>query len=156
MGGCQTSTEGQRKDAGDSDTVSNRPHCVALVVDPMFGERLAALSNRLHVWIVISPANRAVAERIWRDSDSIHSLECGFTTFDASAEASSSEVAADQLSSIDLHHGEYSRSPPWSLLEIYGTEPTFALIAALREYGLTEIIDHSGFFIAWSTSEGAG
>jgi hypothetical protein len=136
--------------------VNKGPHSVALVVDRQFGERLVALSERLHVWVINSPANRSVAERIWRDLGGAHSLERGVTTFDASAQACPSEVAADQLSSIDLHHGEYSHSPPWSLLEVYGTEPTPTLTAALRDFGLAEIIQQPGFFIARQTPEGAG
>ena len=37
---------------------------VAIVVDPAFGDRLAALAARCHVWAVDTPANRAATEPI--------------------------------------------------------------------------------------------
>ena len=132
------------------------PHSVALVVDPLFGERLAELSSRVHVWIVDTPTNRAVAERIWREAGGVASLERGITTFKADAQSSRADIAAAQLPSIDLHHGEYSHSPPWSVIEIYGTNPTPGLVIRLREFGLTEITHGSGFFMACAPAAGAG
>src|SRR2546426_1052008 len=35
--------------------MGERPHAVALVVDPEFGERLADLSRRIHVWGLVRP-----------------------------------------------------------------------------------------------------
>ena len=42
-----------------------KSHCVAIVVDSVFGEKLFDLSKRLHVWICSSPANLKVVKEIW-------------------------------------------------------------------------------------------
>ena len=47
--------------------MSGQPYKVYVVVDRTFGERLAALEARVPVWIVNTPENRSVAERLWRE-----------------------------------------------------------------------------------------
>jgi len=91
--------------------MGERPHAVALVVDPEFGERLLDLSRRIHVWALDTPTNRTVAERVWREAGGTHSLENGITTFKGSPDAASDEIVGHQLPTIDLHHGAHSHSP---------------------------------------------
>ena len=119
--------------------MGERPHAVALVVDPEFGERLADLSRRIHVWVLGTPTNRRVAERVWREARGVHSLESGITIFKDSVDAAADEIVGRQLPTIDLHHGAYSHSPPWSVLEVYGAPPSPALRAVLGEYGFTDV-----------------
>lgn len=118
---------------------------VALVVDPEFGERIVTLSRRLHVWVVASPTNLRFVERCVLD-DGQH--EQGVTTFTVRAGASPTEIAIGQLWSIDLHHGEYSHSPPLNEIEIYGAQPTPELLAALEEFDLNSIVLAADHFIA--------
>lgn len=109
-------------------------HKVAIVVEPDFGDRLAELSRRLHVWVCDTPANRAAARSIWGD-DPIYDLESGVTTFEFAPEASRPEVVAAILGDIDLHHGEFSHDPPWSVIEIIGCSSTDSLAAAFAAFG---------------------
>lgn len=49
------------------------------------------------------------------------------------------------LGNVDLHHGEYSYNPPWSIIEVYGCAPTPAIHAAVAEHGAriaTGFADH--------------
>ena len=132
--------------------MGERPHTVALVVDPEFGERLADLSRRIHVWALDTPTNRTVAERVWREARRTHSLEIGITTFKESPDAAADEIVGRQLPIIDLHHGAHSHSPPWSVLEVYGAPPTTALRAALSGYGFTDVRATAHGFVATAPS----
>ena len=128
--------------------MGEKRHAVALVVDPEFGERLTDLSRRIHVWVLGTPTNRRVAERVWREARGVHSLESGITTFEESPDAAAEEIVRRQLPTIDLHHGAQSHSPPWNVLEVYGTPPTTALRAILSEYGLTDVQATAHGFVA--------
>jgi hypothetical protein len=109
---------------------------VAIVVDAAFGARLAALAERVHVWIRSSPANLAAAESVWRSRTNLpSSLDAGARTFTCAAGASPEEALLGVLESVDLHHGEYSHDPPWSVLEVLGCAPTAAVEVAAAEYG---------------------
>jgi len=43
------------------------PHRVRVIVDPIFGERLAALPVGEAVWIIDTPENSPVAHRLWKE-----------------------------------------------------------------------------------------
>lgn len=115
------------------------PHGVAVVVDPAYGDKLLDLAARLHVWIIDTPVNKAAAQVLWSQDGRIHSLDSGVTTFSAFVVRRPDEIVASMLETIDLHHGEYSHSPPWSVLEVYGASPSPSLAAALADYGFTDI-----------------
>jgi hypothetical protein len=121
-------------------------HSVALVVDREFGERLPALAERLHVWVVDSPANRAALAPI-PDRDE-YSLERGVTTFTDDVSRPPHELAAFRLADVDLHHDQRSHDPPLSRLEIYGTARTPSLTAALAALGFVTLEDIPGGFVA--------
>jgi hypothetical protein len=110
------------------------PHKVAIVIEPDFGDRLVPLSRRLHVWVCDTPAKRAAAHTIWGD-DPIYDLESGVTIFEFAPDASRPEVIAAVLDDVDLHHGEFSHDPPWSVIEVIGCSPTESLSAAFAAFG---------------------
>jgi hypothetical protein len=92
-------------------------YCVAIVADPDF-EPLTALAKRVHVWLAATSANRARAEAYWRANPQ-KSLEQGVTTFKVRATDSPEQMVLGVLGDVDLHHGEYSHTPPWDTLEIW-------------------------------------
>jgi hypothetical protein len=58
------------------------PYTVALVVDPMFGEKLQVLTARRHTWVIDTPRNRSAVEEVriafpYKE----YSIERGVTTF---------------------------------------------------------------------------
>jgi hypothetical protein len=55
-------------------------YAVAIVVDPIFGERLHALIARMPLWVVDTPPNRAEAEAYWRTHSGASHTD-GLTTF---------------------------------------------------------------------------
>lgn len=105
-----------------------------MVVDPHFGERLDALAERCHVWAIDTPANRAVAERIWHRIASSE-RQRGVTPFRQRPGDAASETVAHVLGDVKLHHGAYSHTPPTSSLEIHGAALTNELREALAEHG---------------------
>jgi hypothetical protein len=113
-------------------------YSVAMVVDPMFGERLAALAARMPVWIVDSAVNRAWAEQHWREHPG-QSHTSGVTIFLGAPSHTREAWCMDQLAAVDLHHGEYSHDPPYSVIEVYGVAPSAVLVKAFAEYGMNSI-----------------
>jgi len=57
------------------------------------------------------------------------------TTFQFRPEATPDQVVADELESIELHHGSDSPTNPWSSLEVIGAQLTQELQAELRNFG---------------------
>jgi hypothetical protein len=137
-------------------TQAKTTHEVAVVVDPAFGERVSQLAARVHVWIIDTPENKAAAEALWRECSGPHSIERGATTFSASRTDPPDEVVIYMLDTIDLHHGEYSHVPPWSVLEVFGANPTPRLVAALAELGFSKVAPTPDGFKSWREGGGAG
>ena len=111
-------------------------YSVAIVVDRDFGDELVGLAQRLHVWVCSTPANRRQVECTRGAQPASPSIEHGVTTFNVSEADSPEELLIGVLGAVDLHHGEYSHSPPWSTLEVYGASATPAVRAALAEFGV--------------------
>jgi hypothetical protein len=122
------------------------PHQVAIVLDLCFGEALHALSDRMHVWVVESPANRPVIDQIWEKAWG-YSLEQGVTSFQQNGE-SPEERFSDVLGNVDVHHGEMSHDPPWTVLHCYGIENTAPVRGALAEFGVDRIEESPDHFVA--------
>jgi len=95
---------------------------VTLVLDPSYGEALAALDQPL--WVCDSPVNRAVAERLW----SVPNIDrMAVTTFRMSGE-SVDESGADIVPTIDEHH------PGWTDIVVVGAPLTPSLRATFEQY----------------------
>jgi hypothetical protein len=129
------------------------PYTVAIVATPDFGEALERLADRLHVWITATPPNRARAEAYWRAHPG-YSLEAGITTFWLRGGSPEDEVQAI-LPDVDVHHGEYSHTPPWSALEIYGASPTPSLRETLASFGVDNVEPLPGGFRCSRGAQGA-
>jgi hypothetical protein len=123
------------------------PYKVSVVVDREFGEQLARLTPGEPVWIVDTPVNKPVAQRLWTEQPQSSSLT-GITTFDASHSTSPEDIVASMLGAIDLHHGVYSAGPPFTVIEIFGARLTDKLKAELFEYGFSEFEPSSTGFRA--------
>jgi hypothetical protein len=99
------------------------PYKVYVVVDREFGERLAALERGVPVWIVETPANKIVAQRLWNERSAETHLT-GITTFDDSESSASEDLLIGELAAVDLHHGSYSADPPYTVIEVFGAALT--------------------------------
>ena len=119
---------------------------VYVVVDPAFGEKLALLPPGSPIWIVDTPANKAVAKRLWSERPERSHLD-GITTFRVSSD-SPEENLLGELATIDLHHGSYSSDPPYNTLEVIGAAVSEKIKLAMGEYGFEEFRSSSDGFEA--------
>jgi hypothetical protein len=126
---------------------------VAVVAHPDF-EALTPLAERVHVWLVDTPANRARAETYWRAHPE-HSIDHGITTFKVREHAAPDQIVLEALGPLDLHHGEYSHNPPWEVVEVYGATPTVELREVLQDMGVTEVSSIPGGFCATRSGSSA-
>ncbi len=127
--------------------MSDQPYRVCIVVDPDFGERLASLPLGVPVWIVDTPANKPVAQRLWKECPQ-HDHLTGITTFDFCADASREDNLIDELETIDLHHGSYSTDPPYTQIEGFGTPLSDKIKARLADYGFDDFSPTPTGFLA--------
>jgi len=114
--------------------MSERINKVTLVLEPDFGDRLASLAAISHVWIIDTPANHTVASEYWAQNPKSE-VETGIITFKSPENESRWESCLKMLDTIDLHHGEYSSNPPYSVFEVIGAPLTQALKSAIEGLG---------------------
>ena len=121
------------------------PYKVVVVVDREFGEKLSELEQGVPVWIVDTPTNKPVAERFWKKRPNEGHLT-GITTFNDLPSLSREESLLSRLDTIELHHGAYSADPPYTVLEVFGTQLTDNAKGVLSEYGFDKFqITSTGF-----------
>ena len=123
---------------------------------------LAAARACSPVWIADTDANRAAAVRARAGrgapdrgpDDTRRSL---LTTFKIDPRATPASWCLSVLGTVAGHHDRYSQSPGYSVLEIYGTDPSAELLAALTDYKLTTItaLAH-GFRVSTADGNPAG
>ncbi len=115
------------------------PYTVALVLDQDFGDRMKTIAERVHTWVVGSPANRAVAEKMWAalPQPFQYNIESGVTTFDPALGNSPEEWCKAIVSTIDQHHDELSHDPGYSVLEVYGLQFNERLRPYFAELGFS-------------------
>ena len=121
------------------------PPAVAIVVDPAFGDGLAALAARLPVWVADTPPNRAAAERLWAAGPTPGAGAAGphalyeVTTFRVTPGDAAAAWCADVLPAIMENHGEYGSYPRAGVIEVGGAAPEPDLARALAGYGFARI-----------------
>jgi hypothetical protein len=115
-------------------------HRVFIVLTPDFGESLACLPERRPVWIVDSPANSAVARRLWSERIGFRHRG-GITVFTPGSDSPELNLL-NVLDTIEEHHGSRSVNPPCSGLDVVGCNPSEAIAAKLLELGF--VITFSG------------
>jgi hypothetical protein len=123
------------------------PYKVYVVVDREFGERLSDLEKGVPVWIVETPTNKPVAQRI-RNERPDESHLTGITTFNDLPSLSPEEMLLDKLDTIELHHGSHSADPPYTVIEVLGTGFSANARNVLSEYGFSEFKANSMGFTA--------
>src|SRR5205085_4396931 len=74
-------------------------------------------------------------QRLWKERPGQSSLT-GITIFKSSA-VTAEEILLNELGTIDLHHGEHSASPPYSVLEVIGCGVSEDIRQALEQVGFS-------------------
>jgi hypothetical protein len=107
---------------------------IYLIVDPGYGEQLAALPDNAAAWVVDSPRNTPVAHRLWpQRRATVPRAE--LTTFRATAATPAAQLL-DILGTVDEHEGDDSTGGGYAALNIIGCPPDEELKEALAELGL--------------------
>lgn len=107
------------------------PYRVHMVLDPNFGERLAEMPADEPVWLPASPANESAALKFPRSTKSHLDGVSLFQAYEVDLE----ESFLDLIDTVDLHHGEHSAKPAYSLIEVVGCRPSEKVRSALAELG---------------------
>ncbi len=122
---------------------------VHVIVAGDFGERLRDLPLDEPVWVADTPSNHPVLRSIWaaRPADIPRTL-AGITSFQVAESQLPEDWLLGILGTIQLHHGEYSQSPPYSELRVIGTALTPRLRSELSEYDFADYEDLPDGFVA--------
>jgi hypothetical protein len=130
----------------------NLPYKVILIVDPAYGERISTLPSHVPVWILETEINDPVVKNLRQERHEKNHLT-GITTFKRDLTLSPEEQAISVLEQVDLHHGQFSADPPYSILEVIGCTASDDMRQELQEYGfcISEITEEG--FIATRTGE---
>jgi hypothetical protein len=123
------------------------PYKVFVVVDRSFGEKLSELERSTPVWIVDTPANQTFVQRFWNEHPDESHLT-GVTTFDDLPSLSPEDMLLGQMDAIELHHGSHSADPPYTVIEVFGTQLTANAKNVLSEYGFAEFHFTQAGFLA--------
>jgi UDP-N-acetyl-D-mannosaminuronate dehydrogenase len=101
------------------------------------------LAARMPVWVVDTPTNRSAVTALREAAVPGHA---GLTTFRSAVDETPEQLCVRILPTIDLHHGKLSQDPPYSAIEVVGTQPTESVQKALQAFHLTVIAaDEHGF-----------
>jgi hypothetical protein len=126
--------------------MGNAPYLVTIVLDRVYGPRLREALEEGPVWVVDSPVNREVAQKLWNEFPSRDHLN-GITVFKG-AGAGSEEVLIGEFATIDLHHGIHSADPPYTVIRVIGCYLTSEIETTLSEYGFDSFERIDGGFEA--------
>jgi hypothetical protein len=107
-----------------------------VVLDRDYGPRLTELAQSGPVWIVDTPANRNAARRIWNAA--VPGTFESVTTFTFGEGSSFEDVLINELPTIAEHHGLYSGNPPYTMMEVIGTEISEKIKDALARFGFDQ------------------
>lgn len=118
---------------------SSRVH---LIVAPEYGERLTALPPGEPAWVADTPSNKLVIQRMWSQEWK------GITSFQVAPTATPEDWLLSVLDEVELHHGEYSQSPPYSTLQVVGTGLSRRLRTELESYGFKQFKEAPDGFLA--------
>lgn len=106
---------------------------IAVIVGKNVCLQLDALIKIMPVWAPRLPHYELAAKRIIELNP-----EVSLTLFNTGNSLSPESEFLSLLSTIDLHHGEFS-STPWKELQVYGAAATEEISEALREYEVDQI-----------------
>jgi hypothetical protein len=116
------------------------PYCVFVVLDREYGGGVAELVHAGPVWMVDSTTNRAAARNFWVENPERSELD-GVTVFTSVEGMTAEAVLIAELDTIDLHHGEHSADPPYSVVEVIGTPITDAIKREFSRFGFDEFCE---------------
>ena len=125
---------------------------VTLVLDPAFGDGLIPMQELMPVWIVDSPQNQSVVEKI-RNTQSSNGVKI-ITTFPTRERESLGMVCERIVQSLDDHHNEYSQTPGYSELRVIGVSLGDVSLKPFLELNFDQFVQTATGFIARKSQAG--
>lgn len=125
-----------------------KPYKVHVIVDRAFGERLREIPVGEPAWIVDTDVNHEAYEAVGRERKSVNHLE-GLSAFTVDSRKTPEDWLICEIATIDLHHGEWSHFPPWSVINVIGTSWSQRIQAELSGFGFEYHTDTAEGFLAW-------
>ncbi len=120
---------------------------VHLIVDADYGEQLRSLPQDEDSWVADTSTNQPVIKSIWAARPADAPL-VGITSFKVAPDKTPEDWLLDILDAVELHHGEHSQSPPYSVLRVVGAPLSPRLRRELGECGFVRFEDSSDGFLA--------
>jgi hypothetical protein len=114
--------------------MSGDSYRVHVVVDPEYGERLRDLPVGEPVWVIDSEDNHPVIRALWREHKGLDE-STGITSFKYNPDSTREDWLIAEVSTIDLHHGECSHDPPYSVLNVIGVTWSRVIQEELDRFG---------------------
>lgn len=93
--------------------------CVHIVIDPSYGFRLLDFPENDPVWVVDSRENHLIIRELWQKRRGYDDKGI-ITSFKYDPKGNPEKWLLDELDAIDLHHGQFSQNPEYSVLKVYG------------------------------------
>ena len=126
------------------------PSIVNVIVAADYGERLRDMPGDEAAWVADTSTNHPVIKSIWatHSVDPDRSYLAGITSFQVSADKTPEDWLLGVLDSVEVHHSEYSQTPPYSILRVIGTVLTPSIRERLVSYHFVKFEDLPEGFVA--------
>jgi hypothetical protein len=102
----------------------------------------------------MSSINAPTVRSLWASHPDVDQLS-GITGFRFDDDVPPENRLLDNLSMIDLHHGQYSSKDSYTVLEVSGARPTIDVREALSRLGFEKFLKNTDGFIARRSTEDA-
>ena len=121
---------------------------VHVIVDAAFGDRLHDMPIGEPVWIVVSEVNNLAFNAVGKERQPKRHLE-GLSSFKVDKAGSPEDWLVSEMQTIDLHHGEVSHDPPWSMINVIGVKWSKRIQDKLEHFGFNRHENTTEGFTAW-------
>jgi len=119
-----------------------------VIVDTAFGDRLRDMPIGEPVWIVDSEINDLAYNAVGKERKPNSHLE-GLSSFKVDKDGSPEDWLISEINTIDLHHGEMSHDPPWSMINVIGVKWSQRIEEELERFGFYRHDNTTDGFTAW-------
>jgi hypothetical protein len=127
--------------------MKEKPYMVHVIVDPAFGQRLREIPVGEPIWIADTEVNRPAYKMVETERNP-ESYLVGLTCFKVDAKNSPEDWLISEIATIDLHHGEMSHAPPWSIINVIGAKWSNRIRDELAKFGFDKHEDTADGFKA--------
>jgi len=115
---------------------------IAIVFDPLFGEKILEIAKKMYVWVIYSPTNIKYAKQIWSNPD--NSIEVSIM----GNEEIQPVFDNDWLDTIWSHHYDQCFDPLISEILVIGVKLSQSVRSVLDDYEFDIIEETEEYFVA--------